>query len=181
MCCKGFLKIESSEFVKCSQHHEFLIRSQFSLFFGFDTHLIQLYYTQKLQVFTTWWQEMSKVEKNATVEVKVVKVEDDGGEFQTQVQKSSQRISLSPIFQGGKKKKQQGGRSRNNSAGDKKYEKDRGRFVRSLKWVQIHKWYSRNSSAGDKKYERENGRGQGQGGGKRQGGKEDKPRFRLSS
>ena len=32
---------------------------------------------------------MSKVEKNATVEVKVVKVEDDGGEFQTQVQKSS--------------------------------------------------------------------------------------------
>ena len=82
---------------------------------------------------------MSKVEKNATVEVKVVKVEDDGGEFQTQVQKSSSRISLNPIFQGGKKKKQQGGRSRNNSAGDKKYEKDRGRFVRSLKWVQIHK------------------------------------------
>ena len=44
---------------------------------------------QKLQVFSTWWQEMSKVEKNATVEVKVVKVEDDGGEFQTQVHKFS--------------------------------------------------------------------------------------------
>ena len=28
---------------------------------------------------------MSKVEKNATVEVKVVKVEDEGGEFHTQV------------------------------------------------------------------------------------------------
>jgi len=53
---------------------------------------------------------MSKVEKNATVEVKVAKV-DDEGEFHTQ---------------GGKKKKQQGGRSRNNSAGDKKYEKERG-------------------------------------------------------
>jgi len=94
---------------------------------------------------------MSKVEKNTTVEVKVVKVEDEGGEFHTQ---------------GGKKKKQQGGRSRNNSAGDKKYEKDRG---------------SRNSSAGDKKYEREGGRGQGQGGGKRQGGKEEKPRSRNAS
>ena len=30
-------------------------------------------------------QEMSKVEKNATVEVKVVKVDDEGGEFHTQV------------------------------------------------------------------------------------------------
>ena len=28
---------------------------------------------------------MSKVEKNATVEVKVVKVDDEGGEFHTQV------------------------------------------------------------------------------------------------
>ena len=28
---------------------------------------------------------MSKVEKNTTVEVKVVKVEDEGGEFHTQV------------------------------------------------------------------------------------------------
>ena len=35
----------------------------------------------------------------------------------------------------------------------------------------------RNSSAGDKKFEREGGRGQGQGGGKRQGGKEEKPRW----
>ena len=33
----------------------------------------------------TWWHEMSKVEKNATVEVKVVKVDDEGGEFHTQV------------------------------------------------------------------------------------------------
>ena len=29
---------------------------------------------------------MSKVEKNATVEVKVVKVDDEGGEFHTQVE-----------------------------------------------------------------------------------------------
>jgi len=92
---------------------------------------------------------MSKVEKNGTEEVKVAKVENEGGEFLTQ---------------GGKKKKQQGGRSRNNSAGDKKY--DRG---------------SRNSSAGDRKYEREGGRGQGQGGGKRQGGKDEKPRSRNAS
>ena len=35
-------------------------------------------------------------------------------------------------IQGNKKKKQQGGRSRNNSAGDKKYEKDRGRFGKTL-------------------------------------------------
>ena len=35
----------------------------------------------------------------------------------------------------------------------------------------------RNSSAGDKKFEREGLRGQGQGGGKRQGGKEEKPRW----
>ena len=59
---------------------------------------------------------MSKVEKNGTEEVKVAKVENEGGEFLTQ---------------GGKKKKQQGGRSRNNSAGDKKY--DRGRFVINMK------------------------------------------------
>ena len=40
---------------------------------------------QKLQPPLTWWHEMSKVEKNATVEVKVVKVDDEGGEFHTQV------------------------------------------------------------------------------------------------
>ena len=38
---------------------------------------------------------------------------------------------------------------------------------------------SRNSSAGDKKYEREGGRGQGQGGGKRQGGKDERPRYQF--
>ena len=32
----------------------------------------------------TWRKEMSKVEKSGSVEVKVVKTEDEGGEFHTQ-------------------------------------------------------------------------------------------------
>lgn len=80
---------------------------------------------------------MSKVEKNGSVEVKVVKTEDEGGEFHTQQVGIflfiSKGFSDTVIhIQGNKKKKQQGGRSRNNSAGDKKYEKDRGRFGKTL-------------------------------------------------
>ena len=46
-------------------------------------------------------------------------------------------------------------------------------------YLLVTRCFSRNSSAGDKKYEREGGRGQGQGGGKRQGGKDEKPRYQL--
>ena len=125
---------------------------------------------------------MSKVEKNGSVEVKVVKTEDEGGEFHTQQvgiflfiskgfsdtvihfrairRRSSKEEGVATILLGTKS--------------TKRTEEGLARLWSTRSQIPFN---YRNSSAGDKKFEREGGRGQGQGGGKRQGGKEEKPRW----
>ena len=125
---------------------------------------------------------MSKVEKNGSVEVKVVKTEDEGGEFHTQQvgiflfiskgfsdtvihfrairRRSSKEEGVATILLGTKS--------------TKRTEEGLARLWSTRSQIPFN---YRNSSAGDKKFEREGLRGQGQGGGKRQGGKEEKPRW----
>ena len=131
---------------------------------------------------------MSKVEKNGSVEVKVVKTEDEGGEFHTQ--QVGVFLSISRLHQLEKDCLLQlyifGAIKRRSSKeegvatillGTKSTKRTEEGLARLYSPRPEIPYNHRNSSAGDKKFEREGGRGQGQGGGKRQGGKEEKPRW----
>ena len=131
---------------------------------------------------------MSKVEKSGSVEVKVVKTEDEGGEFHTQQvgiflsisrlhQLEKDCLIQLYIFRAIKRRssKEEGVATiLLGTKSTKRTEEGLARLYSPRPQIPCN---HRNSSAGDKKFEREGGRGQGQGGGKRQGGKEEKPRW----
>ena len=133
---------------------------------------------------------MSKVEKSGSVEVKVVKTEDEGGEFHTQQvgificttnsklhQLGKDSVTLLYKFRAIKRRssKEEGaGTILLGTKSTKRTEEGLAKLYSPRPQIPYN---HRNSSAGDKKFEREGGRGQGQGGGKRQGGKEEKPRW----
>ena len=131
---------------------------------------------------------MSKVEKSGSVEVKVVKTEDEGGEFHTQQvgifictsklhQLGKDSVTLLYIFRAIKRRSSKEEGVATILLGTKSTRRTEEGLARLYSPRPHIPFNHRNSSAGDKKFEREGGRGQGQGGGKRQGGKEEKPRW----